>query len=181
MCWNIILTHLLGSSWPWSYCSWIYNYLCNQCLSPLMLWARKISIGARCTTLCDKVCHWLAAGRCFFPGPPVSSANKSDRHDITEILLKVALNTIKQLTCCLVRKQVGNNTLAFKYLPASVREHIFSYIILYSASSLFSYNMAITSYISIFYSVSSLLGYNMAITSYISTRRWCSLCTIPTC
>jgi hypothetical protein len=27
---------------------------------------------------------------------PVSSINKTDRHDITEILLKVALNTIKQ-------------------------------------------------------------------------------------
>jgi hypothetical protein len=25
-----------GSSWPWWYRSWIYNYLCNQCLSPLM-------------------------------------------------------------------------------------------------------------------------------------------------
>jgi len=29
---------LSGPSWPWSYGSWIYNYLCNQCLSPLMLW-----------------------------------------------------------------------------------------------------------------------------------------------
>jgi hypothetical protein len=32
----------------------------------------------------------------FSPGPPVSSPNKTDRHDITELLLKVALNTIKQ-------------------------------------------------------------------------------------
>ena len=32
----------------------------------------------------------------FSPGPPVSSINKTDHHDITEILLKVALNTIKQ-------------------------------------------------------------------------------------
>jgi hypothetical protein len=30
----------------------------------------------------------------FSPGPPVSSTNKADRHDVTEILLKVALNTI---------------------------------------------------------------------------------------
>jgi hypothetical protein len=29
-----------------------------------------------------------------FYGPPVSSINKTDRHDIAEILLKVALNTI---------------------------------------------------------------------------------------
>jgi hypothetical protein len=32
----------------------------------------------------------------FFSGPPVSSSNKTDRHDITEILLKVALNTLNQ-------------------------------------------------------------------------------------
>jgi hypothetical protein len=142
------------NSWSWSYGSWIYNYLCNQCLSPLILWVR-ISTRARCITSCDKVCQWLATGRvlrrvtiliCFmldircvllsgpvngwlvshiFPnmdfqnviwfnttmkipitrkmclsvtcnrsGPPVSSANKTDRHDITEMLLKVALNTI---------------------------------------------------------------------------------------
>jgi hypothetical protein len=30
----------------------------------------------------------------FFPGTPVSFTNKTDRHDINEILLKVALNTI---------------------------------------------------------------------------------------
>jgi hypothetical protein len=40
-----------GSSWQWSYDSWIYNYLCNQCPSPLMLWV-LISIRAGCTTLC---------------------------------------------------------------------------------------------------------------------------------
>jgi hypothetical protein len=38
----------------------------------------------------------LWQGRWFSPGPPDSSTNKTDRHDITEILLKVALNTIKQ-------------------------------------------------------------------------------------
>ena len=45
------------------------------------------------TTLCDKVCQLFAAGWWFSPGPPLSSANKLDRHDIAEILLKVALNT----------------------------------------------------------------------------------------
>jgi hypothetical protein len=34
----------------------------------------------------------------FLRGPPVSSTNKTDHHDITEILLKVALNSIKQTT-----------------------------------------------------------------------------------
>jgi hypothetical protein len=33
-------------------------------------------------------------GQWFSPGTPVSSTNKTDLHDITEILLKVALNTI---------------------------------------------------------------------------------------
>ena len=79
------------------YCrEWTYNYLCNQCLSLLMLWVR-ISIRASCTTLCDKVCQWLATGRWFSPGPPVSSTNKTDHHDISVILLKVALKTIKQI------------------------------------------------------------------------------------
>jgi len=50
----------------------------------------------RCTTLCDKVCQGLAAGQWFSLAPQVFSTNKTDRHDITEILLKLALNTIKQ-------------------------------------------------------------------------------------
>ena len=41
--------------------------------------------------LCDKVCQWLAAGRWF---SPVSSTNKIDRHDITEIVLKEVLSAI---------------------------------------------------------------------------------------
>ena len=38
----------------------------------------------------QQVGPWLS------PGTPVSSTNKTVRHDITEILLKVALNTIIQ-------------------------------------------------------------------------------------
>ena len=34
-------------------------------------------------------------GRWFSPGTPVFSTNKTDRHDMTEILLKVVLSTIK--------------------------------------------------------------------------------------
>jgi len=48
------------------------------------------------TTLYDKVCLLLTTGWWFSPGTPVSSNNKTDRHDITEILLKVALNAINQ-------------------------------------------------------------------------------------
>jgi hypothetical protein len=43
----------------------------------------------------DKVYQLLAQGRWFSPGTPASSTTKTGRHDIAEILLKVALNTIK--------------------------------------------------------------------------------------
>ena len=57
-----------------SYGSWIYNYLCNQCLSFHHL---------RC-----EFEFW------FSLDTPVSATNKIDLHDITEMLLKVAFNTI---------------------------------------------------------------------------------------
>ena len=64
-------------------------YLCNQCLSPPKLWVRiQLRRGVLDTTLCDKVCQW------FSPDTLVSSTNNTDCHDITEILLKVVLNTI---------------------------------------------------------------------------------------
>jgi hypothetical protein len=44
-----------GSTWPWSYGSWIYNYLYNQCLSPLTLWVRiPLRRDVLDTTLCDQ-------------------------------------------------------------------------------------------------------------------------------
>ena len=49
---------------------------------------------SRCTALCDKACQSLSTGRWFSPGILVPTATKTDHHDITEILLKVALNTI---------------------------------------------------------------------------------------
>jgi hypothetical protein len=41
----------------------------------------------------DKVYQLLAHGRWFSPGTPASSTTETGRHDIAEILLKVALNT----------------------------------------------------------------------------------------
>ena len=68
--------------WSLLYCSWIYNYLCNQCLSPLTLWVR-IQF-KRCvldTTLCDKVCLWLVASSWFVQGTLVFSTNKTDNNN----------------------------------------------------------------------------------------------------
>ena len=126
---SIVAQFLIGAVWSWSYGSWVYKYLCNQCLSPLMLWVR-ILIRARCTTLCDKVYQWLATVRWFSPGPPISSINKTDCHDITEILLKAALKTIKQTnkpfwphcdTGLLWLAYAENSTLSSTYLTKHLK------------------------------------------------------------
>jgi len=44
--WSLLLYK--WPSWWWSYGRWIYNYLCNQCLSPLKLWVRTPFM-VRCT------------------------------------------------------------------------------------------------------------------------------------
>jgi len=89
--------YLEGQSWS-SYGSLIYHYLCNQCLSPLTLWVRTlIRRDVIDATLWDIVCQWLTAGQWFSPDTLVSSTNKTDHYDITEVLLKVALNTITLL------------------------------------------------------------------------------------
>ena len=45
-------------------------------------------------TLCDEVCQCLATGRWFSAGTSVSSTNKTDRHKIANLLLKVGLSPI---------------------------------------------------------------------------------------
>jgi hypothetical protein len=64
--WNKMVVVDKSQTASWSCGSWIYNFLCSQCLSPLKVWV------------------WIR----------VSSPNKTDRHNITKILLKVALSTI---------------------------------------------------------------------------------------
>ena len=49
----------------------------------------------RFTAASDKAYQLLAHGRWFSPSTPDSSTTKTGRHDIAEILLKVALNTTK--------------------------------------------------------------------------------------
>jgi hypothetical protein len=53
------------------------------------------------------VCQWLATGQWFSLGASVSSTNETDCQVITEILLKVALNTITLTS--------HNRHLPFKY------------------------------------------------------------------
>ena len=61
------------------------------------------------TTLFDKVCQWLVTGRWF---SLVSPTNKTDSYDITEILLKVLLNTITLTPYIYTSTQCGKRPLA---------------------------------------------------------------------
>ena len=73
-------------SWSWSHGSWIYNYPCNDVVSSnldlcevnnIMWWSLSVTWNRSVVSL----------------GP---STNKTDRQNITEILLKAVLNIIKQ-------------------------------------------------------------------------------------
>jgi hypothetical protein len=74
---NIRNTNCVKRGLSWSYDSWIYNYLCNQCLSPPTLCVQILfRWGVLDTTLCNQVWQWLAAGQGFSPSTLVSSAKK---------------------------------------------------------------------------------------------------------
>ena len=71
--------------------------------------ARLCKLQKRCTRLAtasNKVYQLLSHGLWFSPGTPASSTTKTGRHDIAEILLKVALKHQKSInqnlyiTCC---------------------------------------------------------------------------------
>ena len=69
----------------------------------------------------------LVHGRWFSPDTPSSSTTKTGRHDIAEILLKVALNTINQIKSNQPTKDRSSNykydylTFAKNRLKARVR------------------------------------------------------------
>jgi hypothetical protein len=88
-----------SSSWSWSYGSWIYKFLCNQCLLHTTKVVSSNPVHGEVYSIQHyviKLVSNLWQGRWFSPCIPVSSTNKTDRHDIhvTEILLKVAFKTI---------------------------------------------------------------------------------------
>jgi hypothetical protein len=55
----------------------------------------------------------VATGQWFSPGTPVSSTNKTDCHDITEILLKVALNTIDLNQSIMSMGKIGKDWIRY--------------------------------------------------------------------
>ena len=84
-----------GTSWSWSD-GWLET---PRAINTYHHWSCEFeSRSWRCvldTTLCDQVCQRLPTGRWF---SQVSSTNDTDSLHITEIWLKVTLNTINQTT-----------------------------------------------------------------------------------
>jgi len=60
-------------------------------------WWKMLEYPKRITDHSDKVYQLFAQGRWFSQGTPASSTTKTDRHDIDEILLKVALKHQKSI------------------------------------------------------------------------------------
>ena len=96
---QIICLHRLGG--PGGLMSYVVE-LPNNSYKPITntAWAcaRLYKLQKRCTrhaTASDKVYQLLAHGRWFSMCTPSSSTTKTGRHNIAEILLKVALNTKK--------------------------------------------------------------------------------------
>ena len=68
----------------------------------------------------DKVYQLLAHGRWFSPGTSTSSTTKTGRHDIAEILLKVALTTKNQIN----HSSSGTVALMFCFCFATIELRI---------------------------------------------------------
>ena len=84
------------------------------------------------TTLCDQVCQWLATGWWFSPGTPDPSTNKTDHHDNTEILLKVALNIINHKPNNKIKLNHTYLSLQIEFNTLCLGLHLLFIIILYS-------------------------------------------------
>ena len=75
-------------------------------------------MGKGCTRLAivrDKVCQLPAHGQRFPPGTPASSTTKTDRHDMAEILLKVALNPIQSINQLIEHHIVRSRFIYFSH------------------------------------------------------------------
>ena len=83
---------------------WWFKLLKDIFISTLLSDKIILKQGSICVDVFKLNVKVIVAGRLF---SPVSSTNKTDRHDITEILLKVALDTIA-LTLTLKKNNDGD-------------------------------------------------------------------------
>ena len=68
------------------------------------------------TAASNKVYQLLAYSRWFSPGTPASSTTKTGHHDIAEILLKVALNTINKSINQSINQSINHFTFNFTFM-----------------------------------------------------------------
>ena len=102
--------------WPSGSMSWVVGLPSNS-YKPITntAWvrARLCKLQNRIHSTCsasDKVYQLLAHGRWFSSGTTASSTAKTGRHDIAEILLKVALNTKNQQSIYLSMQFFGKRS-----------------------------------------------------------------------
>jgi len=89
--------HYQGPGGSMSYVVGLLNNSYKPITNTAWVRTRLCILQKGCTRLaaaCDKAYQLLAHGRCF---SPASSTTKACRHDIAEILLKVALSTNNQI------------------------------------------------------------------------------------
>jgi hypothetical protein len=96
------LITLEGPGWLNELVRWIQQLI--QTYHQYGAWLCKLQKGCtRPAAASDKVYQFLSHGRWFSPGTPASSTTKTGRHDIAEILLKVALNHQKSIKSNYIR------------------------------------------------------------------------------
>jgi hypothetical protein len=104
----------------------------------------------------------------FSPGTPVSSTNKTDRYDIAEILLKVALNTMNQTMPCTTEllliiqfEEMHKTIYVFKYEIVFIYDYPSTHIPMAAVSKL-SHD-SVTKGLHLAYGLNSVLLLDLAI------------------
>ena len=88
MIYNLVIKEKPGPTWPLSYGNWNYSYICNQ--SWCCVFNSRSMRGVQ-----HYVIKFVSDLQQVFSESSVISTNKTDRRDITEILLKVSISTMK--------------------------------------------------------------------------------------
>ena len=105
--------------------------LSNNSYKPItkMAWVRaghcKLQKGCtRLAAACDKVYQLLVHGRWLSLGTSASSTTKTGRHDIAEILLQVALNTINEIIKSIKKISLGSISSGISYQLRDIYSNI---------------------------------------------------------